>query len=164
MTEGRAPSDPARSAAPARTFRRSAGTRLIGAACVLLFGGGALSCLLASGATAAFLVLTGLALLSVANLIGACADRFTLDDAGIEYRNAVLSRLGLRPRRVAWEEVERVREHRRPGAGRVEGRPSALFLTLRSGRRMVLDALEDYDEVVREVYRHWDRARPRDDR
>jgi hypothetical protein len=101
-----------------------------------------------------FYVLASAAALSLVNLVTAWADRYTLDEEGIEYRNALLRPLGLGRRRVAWEDVLRVREHRRLGTGGREDRPSAVFLTVRSGRRMVLDSLEAYDEVVRAVRHH----------
>jgi hypothetical protein len=134
-----------------RTFRRTLGTRLIGAACAILFVTGAASLAATSGPGPGVYLLGALALLSLANLVTACGDRYTLGEEGIEYGNVLLSRLGVRPRRVAWEEIVGLREHRRLRAGRLEERPSALFLTLRSGRRMVLDSLEDYDEVLRAV-------------
>ncbi len=134
-----------------RTYRRSAGTRIVGAGCALLFTGGAASFAVTNGATPGVVVLAGLALLSLVNLITACADRYTLSEAGIEYRNGLVSRLGGRPRRVAWSEVVRVREHRRLRASRSDAPPSALFLTLRSGGRIVLDSLENYDDILKTV-------------
>jgi hypothetical protein len=137
-----------------RTFRRSLGTRVLSVVCVPVFAGGAVSFAVSSGVTAGFYVLGAAAALSLLNLVTAWADRYTLDDDGIEYRNRLLSPLGLGHRRVAWEDVVRVREHRRLGAGGPEDRPSALLLSVRSGRRMVLDALEDFDEVLRAVRHH----------
>ncbi len=148
-THGRA----AESTGNQRTYGRTAGTRAVGAGCFLLFGGGALSYALTSGATPLFVVLAGLSALSLANLVTAFADRYTLDESGIEYRNVVLSRLGQRPRRVGWDEIVRVREHRRLRAGDPETRPSAIFLTLRSGRRMVLDSIENLEEILLTVRR-----------
>jgi hypothetical protein len=137
-----------------RVHRRSAGTRALAAGCAILFAAGAVSFWAASGPTAGALVSAALALLALANLVTALADRYTLGEDGIEYRNDLLCRLGRRPRRVAWSEIVAVREHHRLRAGRPELRPSAVFLTLRSGRRLVLDSLEDYDEVLRAVRRH----------
>ena len=136
-----------------RTFRRAAGTRILSALCAALLVFGTLSMGATSGLTAGTIVLIVLALLALANVVSAYADRFTLGASGLEYGNLVLSRFGVRPRRVPWEEVVRVREHRRFKAGRMEEEPSALFLTLRSGRRVVLDSLEDYDAVLRTVRR-----------
>lgn len=136
-----------------RVFRRSTGARVVGTACALLFTGGAVSAAAGAGAGPAFFVLLGLAALSLVNLAGAWADRFILDDGGIEVRNAVWERCGKRPRRVAWADVAGVREHRRPGAGASDA-PTALFLTPRTGRRLVLDALRDFDEARRLVRHH----------
>jgi len=136
-----------------RTFRRAAGTRILSALCAAILVFGALSMGAASGLTAGTIVLIVLALLALANVVSAYADRYTLGASGLEYGNLVLSRLGMRPRRVPWEQIVLVREHRRFRAGRIEEEPSALFLTLRSGRRVVLDSLEDYDEVLRMVRR-----------
>jgi hypothetical protein len=137
-----------------RTFRRSLGTRILSLVCVPVFTGGAVSFAASSGLTAGFYVLASAAALSLVNLVTAWADRYTIDEEGIEYHNALLRHLGLGHRRVAWEEVVRVREHRRLGSGGPEDRPSAVFLTVRSGRRLVLDALEEYEEVLRAVRHH----------
>jgi len=145
---------------PARTYRRSAGTRVVAVTCVALLVAAAASVIATSGITDGFLVLAGLALLSVVNLAGAMADRITLDAHGIEQDNAWLRRLGLRrPRRVAWDDIVRLREHHRrravpAGGGSSGASPAALFLTLRSGRRMVIDSLERYDEAVVTIRRH----------
>lgn len=140
--------------APARTFRRSAGARALSTACALLFVAAAISTGAAGGLTAGFFVLAGLSLLGLANLAGAWADRYTLGEAGIEYRNVLLSRLGARPRLVPWSDVVGVREHRGLRFGRLEPRASALFLVLRSGRRMTLDSLADFDAVLGAVRQH----------
>jgi hypothetical protein len=144
---------------PARTFRRSAGARLVSAACALLFVAGAVSIGATGGLTPGFFVLAGLSLLSLASLAGAWADRYTLGEAGIEYRNVLLARLGARPRVVPWKEVVQVREHRALRFGRLEPRASALFLVLRSGRRIVLDSLADFDDVLRTVRCYCDPAK-----
>lgn len=136
------------------TFRRSAGTRVVSAGCALLFAAGMIAVGVTSGLTAGFLVLSCLTLLSLANALGAWADRYTLGAAGIEYRNTLLAILGARPRMVPWDEVVQVREHRSVRFGRLEPRASALFLVLRSGRRLVLDSLENFDEVLSAVHRH----------
>lgn len=134
-----------------RVYRRSLGTRVLAILCAILFVGAAASYAAAYGLTAWCAALAGMALLSLCNLVTAWADRFVIGAGGIVYRNAILTRLGQRARRVGWDEVVGVREHRRLRAGRPEERPSALFLTLRSGRRMVLDSLEDLDEVLSTV-------------
>ena len=146
-------------AAPARTFRRSAGARAVSTACALLFVAGAISTGAAGGLTPGFFVLAGLSLLSLANLAGAWADRYTLGETGIEYRNVLLSHLGARPRLVPWSDVVGVREHRGLRFGRLEPRASALFLILRSGRRLVLDSLADFDGVLGAVRRYCDPAK-----
>ena len=134
--------------APARTFRRSAGARTVSTACALLFVAAAISTAATGGLTTGFFVLAALSLLGLANLAGAWADRYILGEAGIEYRNVLLSRLGARPRLVPWSDVIGVREHRGLRFGHLEPRASALFLVLRSGRRMTLDSLADFDAVL----------------
>jgi len=136
------------------TFRRSAGTRVLSAGCALLFVTGTIAVGVTSGVTSGFLVLSCLTLLSLANALGAWADRYTLGATGIEYRNALLAFLGARPRVVPWDDVVQVREHRSVRFGRLESQASALFLVLRSGRRIVLDSLQDFDEVLSAVHRH----------
>ena len=137
-----------------RTFRRTIGTRIIGAGCALLFVAGTISVGATSGAGTGFFVLAGLSLLSLANALGAWADRYTLSESGLEYRNALTALFGARPRRVSWEEVVQVREHRPLRFGRPDARPGALFLVLRSGRRVVLDSLQDFDALTTAVRRH----------
>ena len=143
---------PAAPGAP-RTFRRTGGTRLLSAACAVLFVAATISVAATSGITAGFFVLSGLSLLSLANVLGACADRYTLGAAGIEYRNTLLALFGARPRLVRWDDVVQVREHRALRLGRLETQPSAVFLVLRSGRRVVLDSLSDFDDVLVAVQR-----------
>jgi hypothetical protein len=142
-----------------RTFRRSGGTRLLGAACALLFVAGTVSVAATAGFTSGFFVLTGLSLLSLANVLGAWADRYTLGAAGIEYRNGLLALVGARTRFVRWEDVVQIREHRSLRLGRLEPRASAVFLVLRSGRRIVLDSLADFDAAVEMVRRYQDAGR-----
>src|SRR5439155_3486532 len=142
-----------------RTFRRSAGARLLGSAGLLLFSTATGSVAATAGIGSGFFVLLGLALLSLANALGAWADRYTLDASGIEYRNAVLALFGARPRIVRWDDVAQVREHRALRLGRIEPRASAVFLVLRSGRRVVLDSLADFDELLGTVRRHYDADR-----
>jgi hypothetical protein len=150
--------DPAAAGAP-RTFRRTGGSRLLSAGCALLFVAGTISVVATSGITAGFFVLSGLSLLSLANALGAWADRYTLGASGIEYRNRFLELFGARPRMVRWDEVVQVREHRSVRLGRLEPHPSAVFLILRSGRRVVLDSLADFDDVLRAVRRYHDADR-----
>ncbi len=157
MTTAAAAPDEGRS----RAYRRSPGTRILAILCALLFVGAAASYAATYGPTAWCAVLAGMALLSLCNLVTACADRFVIGADGIVYRNAILARLGQRARRVGWDEVIGVREHHRLRAGRPEERPSALFLTLRSGRRMVLDSLEDLDEILLTVRQRCGRDRLR---
>ena len=137
-----------------RTFRRTAGTRAVSAGCALLFVAATISVGLASGASAGFFILSGLSLLSLASAFGAWADRYTLGAAGLEHKNVLLACFGARPRVVPWEEVVQVREHRSLRFGRPETQTSALFLVLRSGRRIVLDSLQDFDVVLGAV-RHY---------
>lgn len=136
-----------------RTFRRSSGQRFLSIACAVIFPGGAASMLLENGFTIGASILLALSLLSLANLTGAYADRYTLGESGVQYENRLLGKLGVRPRYLAWEDVARVREHRRLSFGRPEASPSTLFLFPRSGRRMVLDSLERFDEVLEIVRR-----------
>ncbi len=137
-----------------RTFRRTAGTRVVSAGCALLFVAGTISVGVTSGLTAGFLLLACLSLLSLANALGAWADRYTLGAAGLEYRNTLLALFGARPRVVPWNEVVQVREHRSLRLGRLESQASTLFLHLRSGRRVVLDSLQDFDDVLSAVNRY----------
>ena len=137
-----------------RTFHRSAGSRAVTSACALLFVAGAASAGSVGGVTPAFVVLAGLSLLSLASALGAWADRYTLGESGIEYRNALLARLGARPRLTPWGDVVDVREHRGLRFGRPEPHASALFLALRPGGRLVLDSLADF-EAVRAAVHHY---------
>jgi alkylated DNA nucleotide flippase Atl1 len=136
-----------------RTYRRSLTTRLLGAAGAALFVGGAISYMTVSRFGPWLIVIGSLAILSLANLVTAYADRFTLGPEGIEYRNVLLQRLGVRPRRIRWRDVAQVRAQERPPRGRSGSGPRAVFLIPRSGRRMVLDSLEDFDEALRTIRR-----------
>jgi hypothetical protein len=137
-----------------RTFRRTAGTRIVSAGCAILFVAGAISVGATGGLGTGFLVLSGLSILSLANALGAWADRYTLGASGIEYRNALLGVFGARPRLVPWDEVVEVREHRSLRFGRLEPQASTLFLVLRSGRRVVLDSLQDFDALRSAVHQY----------
>jgi len=146
--------EPPDTPAGTRTFRRAAGARLASAACLLLFVAGTVSVGATSGLTPGLFVLAGLSILCAANAVGAWADRYTLGKTGIVHRNALLGLVGARPRHVAWEDVVQVHEHRALSFGRLEPRASALFLVLRNGRRLVLDSLADFEEVLSTVHRH----------
>lgn len=137
-----------------RTYRRSLGTRVLAAFAAILLTGAAVWVAATAGPGASLLILSGLSGLSLFNLAGALGDRYTLDAGGIEYRNSLLARLGRPPRRASWSEVVSVREHRRPHAGSEASPPAAVFLTLGSGRRLVLDSLEDFGDLLREIRRH----------
>lgn len=155
---------PARpSAHAARTYRRSAGTRAVAVVCAVLFGGAATYSITTSGLAPGSVVLTSIALVSLANLVTAWADRFTLGEEGLEYRNLLLERLGRPPRRVAWSDIVGVRGLHRPVPGSASPPPAtssrALFLIPRSGRRIVLDSLERHDEVLRTVMQRVDAER-----
>jgi len=146
-----------------RTYRRSAGTRLVAVVCAALFVSAAVASWITSGFTPGTVAASLIALLSLANLVTAWADLFTLSDEGIESTNLILERLGRPPRRFAWSDIVSVRGPARSGpagaadASRVpasrSGTPRALFLVLRNGRRIVLDSLERYDEVLGTVLR-----------
>jgi hypothetical protein len=138
--------------APApRTFRRSLTARLASLTALLLFGV-AVSVRLAAGETGwGLAILAGLAALSLAGVLGAWGDRVIIDADGVASRNVLLSRFGRR--RLAWNEVVRVQEHRRPGAPDTEP-PRALFLVPARGRRLALDSLHDFDEACRLVRQH----------
>jgi hypothetical protein len=138
-----------------RVFRRTWTTRIVGAAGAALFTGGALAFVAGGRPAAATLALAALAVLSLVNLAGAWADRFVFDALGFEHRNVLYQRLGVPARRVAWGDIERVWQHRRPLLGAAtSARPTALFLRLRSGRRVVLDSLEDFETILAIVERH----------
>ena len=151
---GPPPPSPAAASRPdggVQTYRRNAATRMVGVAAAALFVSGSISSLILSGPGAGFAFLGLLALLSLVNLVTSWGDRLNLDTEGIEQRNLLLTRLGVRPRRLAWSEITEVREHRGPASGRSSGAPRALVLASRSGQRMILDSLERYDEVIRAV-------------
>jgi hypothetical protein len=101
---------------------------------------------------AGWFVLLALTIASIAGIVSAWGDRVTIHPGGVETRNLLLSRLtGGRPpfarRHLSWAEVLRVQEHRRPGSPETEP-PRALFLVPVKGRRMALDSLEDFDQVI----------------
>jgi hypothetical protein len=78
------------------------------------------------------------ALLSVGNY----GDRISLDDEGIRISNRFVRALGLRGERsLAWDEVVRLKEHRR----------RTLFLVREKGAPMVLDSIADYAALREEI-------------
>ncbi len=135
----------------ARTYRRTAGTRILAAAGLAILTGSTIAAGSRTGVTLSFFVLAALSLIAAMNAATAFGDRVTLDDQGIAIANAWLARVGRRPRRVAWEDILSLREHRglRPGGADIA--PRAIFLEVRSGRRLVIDSLQDFDAVVRTV-------------
>ena len=137
-----------------RTYRRTGGTRFLSLFCTLFFGGTTVSILTGHGPGWGAVLAGSLTVLSVASTVTAFADRFTISDSAIVYRNLLLEHAGVRPRTLCWTDVVHVREHRRMQFGRADSRPSAVFLVPRKGRRMVLDALQDFDEVLDAVRRH----------
>jgi hypothetical protein len=98
------------------------------------------------------LLLASLFLLSSAATLLNLGDRYRVDDGGIQYANLLLSRLGLAlDRHVAWEEIVAVRPYHSLRFGMREEHPSALFLSLTSGRRFVIDSVENFDEIHRDI-------------
>jgi hypothetical protein len=144
----------------ARTFRRSLTARLASLTALLLFGV-AVSVRLAARETGwGLAILAGFAVLSLVGVMGAWGDRVTIDAEGVVSRNVLMSRFSRRDgrdrfasRSLAWSEVVRVQEHRRPGASDSEP-PRALFLVPARGRRLALDSLQDFDEACRLVRQH----------
>jgi len=138
-------------AAGGRTFRRSLSARVVSATALALFGLAVASRALAGDFGAGVLVLIVLVLISAAGIVSAWGDRVTIDRRGVESRNLLLARLGVRGRLagrlLTWPEIVRVQEHRRPGAAPSEP-PRALFLVPARGRRLALDSLEDFDQVI----------------
>jgi len=154
-------------AAP-RVFRRSVAARLTSLVALLLFGTAVALRAAAGDYGAGFAVVAALALAAAVGSISAWGDRFVFDDDGVTWENRVLvaisaGRGGLGRRRLAWRDVARVQAHRpaRGMAGATTGDPMsavadgprALFLVPHRGRRMALDALEDFEEVRRRVER-----------
>lgn len=124
---------------PPRVLRRSLAARLASLVALLL-AGSAVALRAAAGEFGAGFAVAGiLAAAAAAGTVSAWGDRFTFDDEGVTWENAVLGRFGRR--HLAWREVTRVQAHR------------ALFLVPARGRRLALDALEDPDEVRRRVER-----------
>jgi hypothetical protein len=130
----------------ARPFRRSLMMRLTSLGALLLFAS-AMALRAAEGDYGAkFLIVTAVALAALAGTISAWGDRFLLDDEGVTWENRVLvalaaGRSGLGRRRLAWRDVARIQAH----GGHV------FFLVPYRGRRMALDAIEDFEEFRRRV-------------
>jgi hypothetical protein len=129
-----------------RVVGRSLGLRAVSLVAFLLFGVSAATRAAAGQTGRGLGVVAALALLSLAGAISAWGDRFTLDAAGIAYRNVFLG--GLLARRLAWRDVARVHVHRRAGDG-PDAPARALFLIPYAGRRMALDSVHDLEEVRR---------------
>ncbi|HYV20062.1 MAG TPA: hypothetical protein VFC25_13645 [Verrucomicrobiae bacterium] len=139
-----------------RTFRRSLSTRAVSVVALLTFG-----LAFASRATGeigfGWVVLAALTLASLAGVISAWGDRIVIDSGGVTIRNGAFTRMtgGLvrvGARRIEWQDIVRVQEHRRLGSGPADP-PRALFLVTTQGKRFALDAIEDFDEVIALVRR-----------
>jgi hypothetical protein len=154
-----------------RVFRRSLAARLTSLAALLLFGAAWALRVAAGDFGTAFAVVTALAIAAAVGSISAWGDRFVFDDEAVTWENTVLLALAggrgrIGRRRLAWRDVARVQAHgpMRPGGGatgviaardaaagdaasRGAAAPRALFLVPYRGRRMALDALEDFEEV-----------------
>ena len=137
--------------AAARTYRRTTGTRILAAACLAILAGSTIATASRIGVSLSCFVLGALSLLAVMNAATAFGDRVTLDDRGIAIANAWLARLGRGPRRVAWEDILSLREHHGLRPGGTDHAPRAIFMEVKSGRRLVIDSLQDFDAVVRTV-------------
>jgi len=70
-------------------------------------------------------------------------DRIVVDEEGIQVRNPVFERLGWKPKGVAWDDIEGLREHR----------SKTLFIRPRKGRRIVLDSVAGYKDLAQEIQR-----------
>ena len=133
-----------------RVVGRSLALRAVSLVALLLFGASAATRAAAGQTGRGLGVVAALALLSLAGAVSAWGDRFTLDAAGIAYRNVFLGRL--LARRLAWKDVARVQIHRRAGDG-PDAPARGLFLIPCEGRRMALDSVQDLEEVRRYVTR-----------
>jgi len=139
-----------------RVFRRTLAARLTSLVALLLFGAAVALRAAAGDFGVGFLVVTALALAALAGSISAWGDRFVFDHDGVTRENALLvwlaggresvGRDSLGRRRLAWRDVARVQAHRPP-----RGMGGALFLVPYRGRRMALDAIEDFEEIRRRV-------------
>jgi hypothetical protein len=161
-----------------RVFRRSLAARLTSLVALLLFGAAVALRAAAGDYGAGFAVVAALALAAAIGSISAWGDRFILDDDGVTWENPLLVALaagrgGFGRRRLAWRDVARLQAHRpvramggattmdaaaggAPTAGATPGGadgPRVLFLVPYRGRRMALDAIEDFEELRRRVER-----------
>ena len=146
---------PGRDGAPgrgtARTFRRSLAARIFSLLTALNLCAATATRLAAREPAAGLFVLGLLALLAFAGVASAWGDRVTLDAEGVTISNPALAWIGLKGRSLAWADVASVREHRRPRPAGGEEPVRAVILVPRSGRRVVLDSLQDFDEARRIV-------------
>ena len=138
--------------ASGRIFRRSLSARAISVIALLMFGLAFAARTAAGDFGAGWFIVLGLTLVSLAGVVSAWGDRVTIGPGGVASRNLLLSRLtgGRGPfaaRHLSWSEILRVQEHRRPGSAPADP-PRALFLVPVKGKRLALDSLEDFDEVV----------------
>jgi hypothetical protein len=135
-----------------RTFRRSLSARAVSLVALLTFGLGLASRTSSTPSGPGWFLLLALTFASLAGVVSAWGDRVTIDARGVETRNVLLAKLtgGRSPfagRLLAWADVLRVQEHRRPGSAPADP-PRALFLVPVKGRRLALDSLEDFERVV----------------
>lgn len=137
-----------------KIYRRSFSMRALSLGSLLLFAILEYAHLTSGGRFVSFggLLLAVLILLSCLATLLNLGDRYRVDERGIQYANLLLSRLGLAfDRRVAWEEIVAVRPYHSLRFGMREEHPSALFLSLTSGRRFVIDSVENFDEIHRAI-------------
>jgi len=135
-----------------KIYRRSLGMRALSLGCLLLFALLDFAHLSSGGALVSFggLLLTTLALLSLAATLLNLGDRYGIDERGILYENPLLARLGLTLNRsVPFSDIVSVRPFRGLRFGVREEHPSALFLEVAGGRRFVIDSVEEFDELHR---------------
>ncbi|HZN02120.1 MAG TPA: hypothetical protein VFD06_00895 [Candidatus Polarisedimenticolia bacterium] len=139
-----------------RTFRRSLSARVVSVTALVLFGLAVATRTVSGDLGAGYFILVALVLVSIAGMVSAWGDRITIDAAGVETRNVLLARLpgfGRRSRRrLGWNDILRVQEHRRPGSDPKDP-PRALFLVPVRGRRLALDSIESFDQVLALVRR-----------
>jgi hypothetical protein len=138
--------------ASGRIFRRSLSARVISVIALLMFGSALAARTAAGDFGAGWFIVLGLTLVAFAGVVSAWGDRVTIGPHGVESRNLFLSVLaGGRPpfagRALSWRDIVRVQEHRRPGSAPADP-PRALFLVPVKGKRLALDSLEEFDEVV----------------
>jgi len=124
--------------------------RALSLGCLLLFALLEFAHLTSGGGFLSFggLLLTTLALLSLAATLLNLGDRYGIDERGIRYENPLLARLGLTlDRSVPFSDIVSVRTFRGLRFGVREEHPSALFLEVAGGRRFVIDSVEGFDEL-----------------